>query len=92
MSKRKRYSPEYKREIVELVRRSKSSCHQVALEIGANPNLLARWVRGPGRRLKVGSERAFHRCATCWGIPGRSSLGRRGVEPLWATCPRPVKG
>lgn len=35
MSKRKRYSPEYKREIVELVRRSKSSCRQVALEVGA---------------------------------------------------------
>ena len=34
MSKRKRYSPEYKREIVELVRRSGSSCRQVALEVG----------------------------------------------------------
>jgi transposase len=45
MSKRKRYSPEYKREIVELVRRSKSSCRQVALEVGINPNMLTRWVR-----------------------------------------------
>lgn len=45
MSKRKRYSPEYKREIVELVRRSKSSCRQVALEVGVNPNMLTRWVR-----------------------------------------------
>ena len=29
MSKRKRYSPEYKRELVELVRRSQSSCRQI---------------------------------------------------------------
>jgi transposase len=45
MSKRKRYSPEYKREIVELVRRSQSSCRQIALEVGLNPNMLTRWVR-----------------------------------------------
>jgi transposase len=44
MSKRKRYSPEYKREIVELVRRYKSSCRQIAVEVGVNPNLLTRWV------------------------------------------------
>lgn len=45
MSKRKRYSPEYKREAVDLVRRSSASCRQVALEIGINPNMLTRWVR-----------------------------------------------
>jgi transposase len=45
MSKRKRYSPEYKRELVELVRRSQSSCRQIALEVGVNPNTLTRWVR-----------------------------------------------
>ena len=45
MSKRKKYSPEYKREAVELVRRSGSSCRQVALDIGINPNMLSRWVR-----------------------------------------------
>lgn len=45
MSKRKQYSPEYKREIVELVRRSQSSCRQIALEVGINPNMLTRWVR-----------------------------------------------
>lgn len=37
MSKRKRYSPEYKLELVELVRRSKSSCRKIALEVGAPP-------------------------------------------------------
>lgn len=48
MSKRKRYSPEYKRELVELVRRSQSSCRQVALEVGINPNMLTWWVREAG--------------------------------------------
>jgi transposase len=55
MSKRKRYSPEYKREIVELVRRSKSSCRQVALEVGVNPNMLTRWVR----EADAGAGQAF---------------------------------
>ena len=45
MSKRKHYSPEYKRELVELVRRSQSSCRKIALEVGVNPNMLTRWVR-----------------------------------------------
>jgi transposase len=45
MSKRKHYSPEYKRELVELVRRSQSSCRKIALEVGISPNLLTRWVR-----------------------------------------------
>ncbi|MFK3844781.1 transposase [Stenotrophomonas sp. PS02297] len=45
MSKRKRSSPEYKRELVDLVRRSNSSCRQIALEVGVNPNMLTRWVR-----------------------------------------------
>ena len=55
MSKRKRFSPEYKREIVELVRRSKSSCRQVALEVGINPNMLTRWVR----EADSGGSKAF---------------------------------
>ena len=45
MFKRKQFSPEFKREAVELVRRTGSSCRQVALEIGINPNMLTRWVR-----------------------------------------------
>lgn len=55
MSKRKRYSLEYKQEIVELVRRSKSSCRQVALEVGVNPNMLTRWVR----EAEAGGGKAF---------------------------------
>jgi transposase-like protein len=45
MSKRKHYSPEYKRELVELVRRAQSSCRKIALEVGVNPNMLTHWVR-----------------------------------------------
>jgi len=44
MSKRKRYTPEYKRELIELVRRSQSSCRQIAFEVGVNPNTLTRWA------------------------------------------------
>lgn len=47
--KRKKYSPELKREAIELVRRSGASCRQVALEIGVTPNLLTRWDRRRNR-------------------------------------------
>jgi transposase len=42
---RKKYSPEFKHEAVERVRRSQTSCRQIALEIGINSNMLTRWVR-----------------------------------------------
>lgn len=45
MSKRKKYSSEFKREAIELVRRSGTSCRQIALEIGVGPSLLTRWIR-----------------------------------------------
>lgn len=53
--KGKKYSPEFKREAIELVRRSGASCRQVALEIGVAPNLLTRWVR----EAQPGTEKAF---------------------------------
>jgi transposase len=53
--KRKKYSPEFKREAIELVRRSGASCRQVALEIGVAPNLLTRWVR----EAQPGTAKAF---------------------------------
>ena len=45
LPKRKRYSPEYKHALVERVRRSKSSCRKIALEVGVSPAVLTRWVR-----------------------------------------------
>jgi transposase len=68
MSKRKRYSPEYKRELVELVRRSQSSCRQIALEVGVNPNMLTRWVR----EADAGGGKAF----PCGGTPRDEEMAR----------------
>jgi transposase len=45
MTKRRRYSPEFKREAAALAQQPGVSCRQVALEIGVNPNLLTRWKR-----------------------------------------------
>ena len=45
MSKRRKYSPEFKREAIALSRQPGANCRQVALEIGINPNLLSRWAR-----------------------------------------------
>src|SRR6185312_5338015 len=55
MSQRQRYSPESTQEVVELVRRSKPSRRQVALEVGVNPNRLTRWVR----EAEAGGGKAF---------------------------------
>lgn len=57
MSRRKRYSPKFKREAIELVRRSGTSYRQVALEIGVAPNLLTRWVERHNRLSRHGSPR-----------------------------------
>lgn len=45
MTKRRQYSPEFKREAIELTKQPGVSCRQIALEIGINPNLLNRWKR-----------------------------------------------
>ena len=61
---RKKYSPEFKHEAVELVRRSQTSCRQIALEIGINPNMLTRWVReadGPADKTFTGAGCHFQK-------------------------------
>ena len=45
MTKRTRYSQEFKREAVAMASQPGVSCRQVALEIGVNPNLLTHWKR-----------------------------------------------
>ncbi|MEQ9448981.1 MAG: transposase, partial [Rhodospirillaceae bacterium] len=45
MSKRRRFSPEFKREAVELTRHPDVSVTQVARDIGIAANLLSRWRR-----------------------------------------------
>ena len=80
MSKRRHYSPEYKRELVELVRRSRPSCRQIALEVGINPNMLTRWVReanaGGGKAFPAAACPATRRwpasSASCRRSPGNA--------------------
>lgn len=55
MTKRRKYSPEFKREAVELTRQPGVSCRQVALEIGIDPNMLTRWRR----EADAGASQAF---------------------------------
>nr|WP_095533328.1 IS3 family transposase [Vibrio spartinae] len=45
MTKRRKYSAEFKREAVALTQQPGVSCRQIALDIGINPNLLNRWKR-----------------------------------------------
>jgi len=45
MSSRKRYSQEYKREAVQLVKSGDVAVRQVARELGINANMLGRWCR-----------------------------------------------
>lgn len=44
MSKRRKFSPEFKQGAVDQVRRQEVSCAQVARELGIGANLLTRWV------------------------------------------------
>lgn len=68
MSKRKRYTPEYKRDLVELVRRPQSSCRQIALEAGVNPNMPIRL----GCEADTGGGKAF----PGGGTPRDEEMGR----------------
>lgn len=45
MSKRRRYSPEFKQGAVEQARQPGVSCAQIARELGIKSNLLSRWKR-----------------------------------------------
>ena len=45
MSKRRKFSPEFKRGAVEQACQPGVSCAQVARELGINANLLSRWKR-----------------------------------------------
>lgn len=48
MSKRRKYSPEFKRGAVEQTRQSEVSFAQIARELGISGSLLTRWVREAG--------------------------------------------
>ena len=48
MSKRRKYSPEFKQGAVDQVGQQGASCAQVARELVIAPNLLSRWKREAG--------------------------------------------
>ena len=45
MTRRRKYSPKFKREAIALTRQLGAGCRQITLEIGINPNLLSKWRR-----------------------------------------------
>ena len=45
MSKRRRYSPEYKQEAVRLVQQSDIPVSEIARNLGINDNMLRKWVK-----------------------------------------------
>jgi len=55
MSKRRKYSPEFKRGAVEQARQPGVSCAQVARELGVGENVLSRWKR----EAEAAGSRAF---------------------------------
>ncbi len=55
MSKRRRYSQEFKRGAVEQCHQPGISCAQVARELGIGANLLTRWKR----EFEAAGDRAF---------------------------------
>ena len=50
MSKRRKYSEEFKREAVKLTRQPGVTASQVARDIGVEPGLLSRWRRAMERQ------------------------------------------
>lgn len=55
MSKRRKFSPEFKRGAVEQARQPGVSCAQVARELGIGENVLSRWKR----EVETAGSRAF---------------------------------
>ena len=55
MSKRRKYSDEFKREAVQLTVHPGVTKSQIARELGINPNMLGRWCR----ELQLGGSKAF---------------------------------
>jgi len=66
MSKRRKYSDEFKREAVQLSNHPGVSKSQIAQELGINPNMLSRWCREfqAGRTaLNIGTKAFFSAAA-----------------------------
>ena len=65
MSKRRKYSPEFKREAIELTRMDRVTINQIAKDLGIGANMLSRWrreheqdkLRHYGARARPGTKR-----------------------------------
>ena len=55
MQRRRKYTPEFKREAVELANQPGVTLKQLGEELGVNPNQIGRWRR----ELKQGNSKAF---------------------------------
>jgi len=75
MSKRRKYSPEFKREAVALIRLPGVSCCQVAQEFGISPNLLNCWKD----EADEGGSKAF-RCSPVARDEEMAQLKRDGLS------------
>ena len=70
MSKRRKYSDEFKREAVQLTNHPVVSKSQIARDLGINPNMLGRWCK----EFQTGGNKAFK------FVPGPKRL--RPLGPL----------
>lgn len=68
MSKRRKYSPEFKQGAIEQARHSGVSCAQIARELGIGSSLLTRWMRE--------AEAEGHRAFGGSGSPRDEELAR----------------
>lgn len=75
MSKRRKYSEEFKREAVSLTRQPGANVSQVARDIGVGSNLLFRW-----RRQLEGEGKSFVGlgCGKGLGVHGLEARARQG--------------
>ena len=73
MSKRRKFSAEFKREAVGLVRSSDHPASQVARDLGINANVLTRWCRELGT---VGTKAPFK----AWANPVMKNWPRSGAS------------
>ena len=69
-SKRKQYTPEFKREAVRLVTEGGLSMAQVARDLGLTDNLVSRWKK----EAQENGQRAF---------PGQGHPQAKGTRRMW---------
>ena len=81
MSKRKKYSPEFKQEAVELTRMEGVNTNQIAKDLGIGANMLSRWIfplLKPSRRIARRYEvrKLLSKLAASLQSPSQSSRHR----------------